>query len=186
MLDAAPIHPPFEDIFATHYRRVYSLCLRMLRNEADAEDLTQSTFIQINRKLHLFRGDSKLTTWIHRITVNQVLMFMRRERTRPNVDSIDDDAIRELVLDSVPAPNDFSPVDRRDLQRAVDALTPSYRKTLLLHDWFGYEHEQIGRMLGVSEGTSKSQLHKARKKMQRLLNRKQNPKLYTGIIDANS
>ncbi|HYE14002.1 MAG TPA: RNA polymerase sigma factor [Pyrinomonadaceae bacterium] len=163
----------FEELYSRHSRRVYSLCLRMTANTAEAEDLTQEVFIQLHRKLGSFRGESAFTTWLHRLTVNQVLMHFRRRGIKLEQTADDGDAPVQIVA-GTENPNHMPVVDRIALDKAVDQLPPGYRSVFVLHDVEGHEHEEIARMLGCSVGTSKSQLHKARMKLRQLL-RQQNP-----------
>ena len=158
----------FEELYARHHRRVYSLCLRMTGNVAEAEDLAQEAFIQLYRKIGSFRGESQFTTWLHRLTVNQVLMHFRRRGVRLERTTDDGDTPVQIVTGTERA--DRMPVvDRIALDRAVTQLPPGYRTVFLLHDVEGHEHEEIARLLGCSVGTSKSQLHKARMKLRGLL-----------------
>lgn len=158
----------FEEVYRTYHRRVYAQCLRMTRSVAEAEDLTQEVFIQLYRKLKTFRGDSLFTTWLHRLTTNAVLMHFRKVAARP--EQTTDDA-ETLSIFAGPAPNlnNTSVIDRIALEEAIKQLSPGYRAVFILHDMEGYEHHQISKMLGCAVGTSKSQLHKARMKLRRLL-----------------
>ena len=158
----------FEEIYNRHHRRVYSLCLRMLQNTAEAEDLTQEVFIQLYRKIGSFRGDSAFTTWLHRLTVNQVLMHFRRRGVRMEQTTEDGDVPQQTVK-GTENHLQMPVVDRIALDKAVSQLPPGYRSVFVLHDVEGHEHEEIARLLGCSVGTSKSQLHKARLKLRRLL-----------------
>lgn len=158
----------FEQLYERHRRRVYTLCLRMLGNTADAEDLTQEVFIQVFRKLNTFRGASAFTTWLHRLTVNQVLMHLRKRYVRQEEVTEDGD-LKNLSDPGTPRPPAVSLIDRITLEQAIAQLPPGYRTVFILHDVEGYEHERIAEMLGCSAGTSKSQLHKARKKLRHLL-----------------
>ena len=162
----------FERLYQLHHRRVYSLCLRMTQNVAEAEDLTQEVFVNLFRKLGSFRGDSAFTTWLHRLTVNQVLMHFRKRKSRKEETTEDG----ELPVQSV-GPTDargaVPTVERFALEAAVAQLPLGYRLAFILHDVEGYEHEEIARMLGCAVGTSKSQLHKARLKLRQLLVRQQ-------------
>ena len=164
----------FEEIFRLHHRRVYSLCLRMLGNSTDAEDLTQDVFLQVFRKLESFRGESAFTTWLHRLTVNQVLMHFRKNHVRREQLTEDGEMPGAVMLDR----NRFnrSPVlDRLALDEAIVQLTHGYRMVLVLHDVEGLEHSEIASLLGCSIGTSKSQLHRARMRMRLLLRRQTHP-----------
>jgi RNA polymerase sigma-70 factor (ECF subfamily) len=158
----------FEDLYRRHYRRVYSICLRMTGNIAEAEDLTQEVFIQLYRKLGSFRGEAAFTTWLHRLTVNQVLMHFRKRSVRSELVT-DDGQIPDSIDPETLNPEAMPIVDRIALENAISELPPGYRSVFVLHDVEGYEHEEIARLLDCSSGTSKSQLHKARLKLRRLL-----------------
>jgi RNA polymerase sigma-70 factor, ECF subfamily len=158
----------FEELYRRHNRRVYSLCLRMTQNVHEAEDLTQETFIQLFRKAGSFRGDSAFTTWLHRLTVNQVLMHFRKRKARDEK-TTEDGEIPEQTVSGTDDSAKMPVVDRIALGKAIAQLPPGYRAVFILHDVEGHEHEEISRMLGCSVGTSKSQLHKARMKLRRLL-----------------
>jgi RNA polymerase sigma-70 factor (ECF subfamily) len=158
----------FEAVYRTYHRRVYGLCFRMTRNAADAEDLTQTVFIQLFRKLKTFRGDSTFYTWLHRLAMNEVLMHFRKPAVRREEATDDDRVLTEIVAGTQNAAR-TSLVDRISLKEAIRQLSPGYRAVFILHDVAGYEHEQIGRILGCAVGTSKSQLHKARLRLRQLL-----------------
>jgi RNA polymerase sigma-70 factor (ECF subfamily) len=163
----------FETIFQLHSRRVYALCLRMVNDPVEAEDLAQDAFLQLFRKIHTFRGESAFSSWLHRLTANVVLMSFRRKK--PHATSLDemmraddDNEMPRIELGGVDA--QLSGVcDRLNLQRAIEGLPDGYRLMFLLHDAYGYEHNEISRMLDCSVGNSKSQLHKARKRLRALL-----------------
>ena len=163
----------FEELYARHNRRVFSLCLRMTGNTSEAEDLAQEAFIQLYRKIGSFRGESAFTTWLHRLTVNQVLMHFRKKGVKME-QTTDDGETPVQIVKGTENPNQMPVVDRIALDRAVAQLPPGYRTVFVLHDVEGHEHEEIARLLGCSVGTSKSQLHKARMKLRGLL-RQQNP-----------
>ncbi|HEV2882008.1 MAG TPA: RNA polymerase sigma factor, partial [Pyrinomonadaceae bacterium] len=129
--------------------------------------------IQLFRKIGSFRGESAFTTWLHRLTVNQVLMHFRKKGVRFEQTTDDGETPVQVVL-GTQNPNQMPVVDKIALDRAVSQLPPGYRTVFLLHDVEGHEHEEIARMLGCSVGTSKSQLHKARMKLRGLL-RQQKP-----------
>jgi RNA polymerase sigma-70 factor (ECF subfamily) len=158
----------FEQLYERHNRRVYSLCLRMTQNTAEAEDLAQEVFIQLFRKIGSFRGESAFTTWLHRLTVNQVLMHFRKRGVRLE-QTTDDGETPVQVVRGTEDPMKMPVVDRIALDKAIAQLPPGYRTVFVLHDVEGHEHEEIARMLGCSVGTSKSQLHKARMKLRGLL-----------------
>jgi RNA polymerase sigma-70 factor (ECF subfamily) len=140
----------------------------MTQNVAEAEDLAQEAFIQLFRKIGSFRGESAFTTWLHRLTVNQVLMHFRKKGVRLEQTTDDGETPVQVVL-GTQNPNQMPVVDRIALDRAVGQLPPGYRTVFILHDVEGHEHEEIARLLGCSVGTSKSQLHKARMKLRGLL-----------------
>jgi RNA polymerase sigma-70 factor (ECF subfamily) len=161
----------FEALYGLHKGRVYPLCLRMTRNTADAEDLTQETFLQLYRKIATFRGESAFSTWLHRLTVNVVLMHLRKKN------------LPQISLEDLLEPRKGGPtkeigtrdpdlagsIDRILLERSIDRLPPGYRTAFVLHDIDGYEHKEIAGMMRCSTGNSKSQLHKARMKLRNLL-----------------
>jgi len=163
----------FERLYQLHNRRVYSLCLRMVGNTAEAEDLTQEAFLQLFRKISTFRGESAFSTWLHRLAVNVVLMRLRKK------------SAVETSLEEVTEPDEESggprrdfgtldlrltgSIDRVNLQRAVEQLPPGYKAVFVLHDVQGYEHNEIAEIMSCSIGNSKSQLHKARMRLRELL-----------------
>ncbi len=161
----------FEFLYNLHKRRVYSLCLRMTANTAAAEDLTQEAFLQLFRKIGTFRGESAFSTWLHRMSVNVVLMQLRKKglpvvSLEDTMETEEETPRKELGMID---PSLAGSVDRLQLQRAVESLPPGYRSIFLLHDVEGYEHNEIAEMVGCSIGNSKSQLHKARMKLRELL-----------------
>lgn len=158
----------FEIVYQRYHRRTYSLCLRMTNSQTEAEDLTQEVFIQLFRKVGSFRGESAFSTWLHRLTVNQVLMHFRR-RSFKNEKVSDDGEMPEQTVRGTANPNKMPVVDRIALKNAIGELPNGYRNVFVLHDIEGYEHEEVARMLKISIGTSKSQLHKARLKLRGLL-----------------
>lgn len=163
----------FSEIFEAHKRRVYSLCLRMTGNTAEAEDLSQEAFLQLFRKIATFRGESAFSTWLHRLVVNVVLMRLRKK------------GLQQVSLDETdnsqeePVKRDYGDDDRRllgsvdriSLARAIEQLPTGYRTVFVLHDIEGYEHNEIAQIMGCSIGNSKSQLHKARMKLRGWLRR---------------
>ena len=161
----------FERLYRQYNRRVYSICLRMLGNATEAEDLTQDVFVQLFRKIGSFRGESAFTTWLHRMTVNQVLMHFRKRGVRHEA-TTDDGELPTLIEVGTDRPSNMPIIDSIALERAISALPPGYRTVFTLHDVEGYEHEEIARMLGCTIGTSKSQLHKARMRIRALLDKK--------------
>lgn len=166
----------FEEIYQRHHRRVYAICLRMLQNAAEAEDLTQDVFIQLYRKIGSFRGDSAFTTWLHRLTVNQVLMHFRKRNVKFEKTTEEGETPVQIV-GGTENPRKMPIVDKIALENAIEQLPDGYKNVFVLHDIEGYEHEEVARILGCSVGTSKSQLHKARLKLRKLLQKKANPRL---------
>jgi RNA polymerase sigma-70 factor (ECF subfamily) len=162
----------FATLFQLHKKRVYSVCLQMTKDVADAEDLTQEAFLQVFRSVTSFRGDSAFSTWLHRVAVNTVLMKLRRRKTPP-VLSLDEPVSAEtpaLKRDIGKAdPRLSGTVDRIALRRAMDELPEGCRQIFDLHEVEGYQHHEIAEMLECSVGNSKSQLHKAKMKMRDLL-----------------
>jgi RNA polymerase sigma-70 factor, ECF subfamily len=158
----------FEEIYQRHHRRTYSICLRMTQNPSEAEDLTQEVYIQIYRKAGSFRGESAFSTWLHRLTVNQVLMHFRR-RSFKNERTTEDGEMPEPIIIQAESSQKSPLLDRIDIDNAVEQLPAGYKTIFILHDIEGFDHEEISRKIGVSVGTSKSQLHKARLKMRKLL-----------------
>jgi len=160
----------FEELYRQHARRLFSLVVRMVGSAEDAEDLVQEVFLQAHRKLAGFRGESTLGTWLYRLTMNHCLDHLRGRQAKMSraTGSLDDeDAIEPMA----PAPMVPQAISRLDLERAIDALPPGSRAAFLLHDVEGFEHREIADILGISEGTSKSQVHKARLKLRTLLRR---------------
>jgi RNA polymerase sigma-70 factor (ECF subfamily) len=161
-------HHAFAQLYSIHKRHIYSLCLRMVGSVAEAEDLTQEAFLQFHRKIDTFRGESALSTWLHRLAINVVLMHLRKKSLQVN--SLDE--IMEPTSDQRPGRSFGAPdlvlsgaIDRLTLQRAINDLPAGYRLVFVLHDIEGFEHNEIASLLDCSIGNSKSQLHKARLKL---------------------
>ena len=165
----------FGALFHRHKARIYSVCLRMTNNTAEAEDLTQDAFLQVFRKLETFRGDSALSTWLYRIAVNTVLMYFRKKTLRQI--SLDEPLSQDakMVRREYGSQDDrlAGCVDRIALARAITELPAGYRTIFLLHEVEGYEHQEIAELLKCSVGNSKSQLHKAKLRIRELLVREQ-------------
>jgi RNA polymerase sigma-70 factor (ECF subfamily) len=166
----------FARLYETHKRRVYALCLRITREQTEAEDCTQEAFLQCFLRLSTFRGDSALSTWLYRLTVNVVLMRLRAAHMKPI--SLDTSGTTDTpgdagILNACPVEDLHleGAVDRIALHRALRKLPPGYRTIFLLHDVEGKAHSEIARELGCSIGNSKSQLHQARLRLRRFLRR---------------
>jgi len=146
----------FEKLYRMHIDKVYGLCLRMTGNVAEAEDCTQEAFIQAWNKLSKFRGDSAFATWLHRIAVNAVLGRMRKSKR-------EQDRI-QIAAEFSPRPASIGDSGNlRDLSDAVDRLPEGARHVFILSGVYGYSHEEASNMLGIAVGTSKAQLHRARR-----------------------
>ena len=156
------------ELYCRYNRRVYSLCRRMVENTAEAEDLTQEVFIHLSHEAGTFRGDSAFTTWLHRLTVNVVLMYLRKHKRRFERSKQDKEIPEQAEL-GTERPGGMPVFDRLELDRSLAALPPGYRMVFVLFDVEGYTHDEIALLLGCSAGTSKSQLHKARTKLRALL-----------------
>lgn len=162
----------FEYLYRTTNKKVYAVCLRMMRNQADAEDLTQQVFLQLFRKIGNFRGESRFSTWAYKVACNVVLMHLRRKRpieVQPE-NGFPGDPGSEAPAEFGPVDNSMSGApDRLNLKRAIGRLPGGYKRMFVLHDVLGYQHHEIAELEGCSIGTSKSQVHKARKRLQQLL-----------------
>jgi RNA polymerase sigma-70 factor (ECF subfamily) len=163
----------FASLYGLHIRRVYGLCLQMVSNSIEAEDLTQDAFLQLFRKIQTFRGESCFSTWLHRLTVNVVLMRFRK-KNHPEI-SLDETAeageenSKPLMEVGGPDLRLSGVIDRINLERVIDQLPHGYKEMFILHDVEGYEHNEIAQILGCTVGNSKSQLHKARRRLRELL-----------------
>jgi len=160
----------FEEVYQTHSRRLYGVAVRMLVNPADAEDMLQEIFLAAHRKLDSFRGESALGTWLYRLAVNLCLDHLRSRTGRAIhvTDALDDepalpDARSHGLAERV--------VTKMDLERAMAQLPEGCRTAFVLHDVQGLEHREVGEIMGIAEGTSKSQVHKARMRLRSLLGR---------------
>jgi RNA polymerase sigma-70 factor, ECF subfamily len=171
----------FEYLHRLHSRRVYALCLRMAKDAAEAEDLTQEAFLLLFRKIHTFRGESAFSTWLHRLAVNLVLMRFRKKSVPVfSIEAIPDaeDETAPLRTLELGAPDLIleGAIDRINLERCIQQLPAGFRKVFVLHDIQGYRHLEIANLLGRSVGDSKSQLHKARKRLRESLRELQRDK----------
>jgi RNA polymerase sigma-70 factor (ECF subfamily) len=172
----------FEYLYRLHSPRVYALCLRMVGNTTEAEDLTQDTFLLLLRKIHTFRGESAFSTWLHSLAVNVVLMRLRRKS--PPIVSIeaaldpDDETASPHTASMISAPDLLleGSIDRINLERCIERLPVGYRTIFVLHDIQGYQHNEIAGILGRSIYVSKSQLHKARMRLREFLHEFQREK----------
>ena len=176
----------FAALFEAHKRRVYSLCLRMTGDTAEAEDLSQEAFLQLFRKISTFRGESAFSTWLHRMVVNVVLMHLRKKGLQQvsldEVDNSQDEPVKREYGDD--DKRLLHSIDRITLSRAIEALPPGYRAVLVLHDVEGYEHNEIAQILNCSVGNSKSQLHKARLKLREVLRSQRRKTSHVGPHDG--
>ena len=179
----------FATLFQQHKNRVYSVCLLMTKDVAEAEDLTQEAFLQVFRTVGSFRGDAAFSTWLYRVAVNTVLMKLRRRKSPPTV------SLDEPVNSESPTlhrdfgkndPNLSGVVDRIALSRALEELPDGCRTIFALHEVEGYQHHEIAQLLDCSIGNSKSQLHKAKLKMRALLFPKTRIRRRTAKNSANA
>ena len=154
----------FEELYRQHASRLYNLACRMTGTAADAEDLLQEIFLLVHRKLGSFKGEAALGTWVYRLATNCCLDFLRSRHHKLDLAS-------EELDEQLPPPTGRGPlrVERMDLERAIAKLPPGYRAAFVLHDVEGHDHAEVARLLGIAEGTSKSQVHKARMRMRELL-----------------
>jgi len=155
----------FEQLYRLHAGRVYALCLRLAGDAVEARRLAQDAFVRAWERLPGFRGDSAFSSWLHRLTVNVVLADRRAASRRQRRVVIDGDAV-----DAAGPPDAWSP-ERLDLERAIAALPPGARAVFVLFDIEGYGHEEIAAMTGIAPGTSKAQLHRARRLLREALSR---------------
>ena len=158
----------FEELYRRHAGRLYTLVYRMVGSAPEADDLLQEVFLHAHRKLSSFRGDSSLGTWLYRLGMNHCLDYLRGRQAKMGraTDSLDAEG---MVEPAAPCPVVPVAISRMDLERAIARLPEGCRAAFLLHDVEGFDHREVGRILGVSEGTSKSQVHKARMKLRAML-----------------
>ena len=157
--------PAFEDLYRQHSTRLFNLAWRMCGTRADAEDLLQEIFLLAYRKLPEFRGDSTVGTWLYRLAMNRCLDHLKSRQTRAS------NATTTLNEEAMPGPRRVPDggIKRLDLERAIAQLPEGARAAFVLHDVEGFQHNEVATILGISEGTSKSQVHKARLKLRALL-----------------
>jgi len=164
----------FEFIYQSYCEFVHRICLRMLRDPVEAEDAAQDVFVCVFRKINTFRGESAFSSWLYRLTTNSVLMRFRKNKHRnawiPLEEHREDEAASYSEI-GAPDLHLTGLLDRIDLQSAIDVLPNGYKTALVLHDIHGYDHGEIAKMFGYSTGNSKSQLHKARHRLRKLLGR---------------
>jgi RNA polymerase sigma-70 factor (ECF subfamily) len=147
----------FEALYKLHVDKVYGVCLRMTGNVSEAEDCAQEAFIQAWKKMDRFRGDSAFSTWLHRIAVNTVLGRIRKSKREQ------DRILAVADTTSSPTVETGDTGELRDLSEAVDRLPEGARNVFVLHAIYGYSHDEAGEMLGIATGTSKAQLHRAKR-----------------------
>lgn len=161
----------FAGIYQLYCRRIFALCMRMVRNRTEAEDLTQDAFLVVFRKIGTFRGESSFSTWLHRVAVNVVLMHIRKKKLSDSperVAEVNDDGGRQDWQHGSPHSRGGL-IDRFNLERAIDKLTPTCKLVFMLHDVQGYNHQEIARLLDSTVGTCKGRLHRARSQLRELL-----------------
>ena len=155
----------FELLYRQHAARLYTLACRMAGSPEDGEDLLQEIFLQAHRKLGSFKGDSAIGTWLYRLALNHCLDYVRSRQAKMSrvTETLDADASFQ------PTARRETPIARMDLERAVARLPEGCREAFVLHDVEGFDHKEVGRLLGIAEGTSKSQVFKARMKLRSML-----------------
>jgi RNA polymerase sigma-70 factor (ECF subfamily) len=154
----------FEELYRANVGRVYALCLRMAGDPTLAEELAQEAFVRAWQKLGSFRGASAFSTWLHRVTVNVVLGHRRSTiRREARVRPLGDDFPRDV------AGRETGTAESIDLERAISALPDGARKVFVLHDVEGFRHHEVSKLMGIAVGTSKAQLHRARKLLRKAL-----------------
>jgi RNA polymerase sigma-70 factor, ECF subfamily len=156
----------YEELYRENVGRVFGLCLRMAGDTNLAEELAQDVFVKVWQKLGTFRGESAFSTWLYPIAVNVALSERRARRRRDARVMVTDD----LEAYEKPLRREGSE-DRMDLQKALGVLPEGARAVFVLHDVEGYKHEEIGELMGVATGTSKAQLHRARRLLREALAR---------------
>jgi len=162
----------FERIYRAHRSRIFGLCLRMVGNPTEAEDLMQDAFLQVFRKIQTFRGESAFSTWLYRLALNVVLMHMRKRKLRRaslgTAAQLEDSGGQEMEVGG-PDLSLAGLIDRFRLEQAVDQLSPACKMVFVLHDIQGYKHREIAGMMASTIGTSKVRLHHARSRLRQLL-----------------
>jgi len=166
----------FEQLYHAHSGRVFALCLRMSGARQAAAELTQDVFVHIWKRLGTWRGESALSTWIHRLAVNVVLSNVRTEQRRQKHEGSDDGGRIADNNDDHPRAAEASVQpksveDAIDLENAIAALPPGARTVFVLHDVEGYQHNEIATLTGTAEGTCRAQLHRARQLLMEALDR---------------
>jgi len=158
----------FEALYREHAARLYTLACRMAGSPDDGEDLLQEIFLQAYRRLASFKGDSSIGTWLYRLALNHCLDYVRSRRAKMNklTETLDAETSFE------PTARRDTPIARMDLERAVERLPEGCREAFVLHDVEGFDHKEVAELLGIAEGTSKSQVFKARMKLRGFLGRR--------------
>jgi RNA polymerase sigma-70 factor (ECF subfamily) len=157
----------FDAAYDRYGEKIYNLCLRLVRNESDARDLTQEAFVVLLRKVGTFRGEARFSRWFYRVATNLAISFLRKGRRLV----LAEDAEHETELEEHPALRaEHNPVDALQLQRAIEELPDGYRVVFVLYEVYGYTHEEIAETCGCSVGNSKAQLFRARDRLRKKLN----------------
>ena len=168
----------FDEIYSRHRTFVYNIALRMTGNAADAEDLTQESFLSVLRRVGSFRGEASFTTWLYRIVINQVKMHFRYRSSRPEIQRSEEEIPEHRLATSRHTDPNKQLIDGLAIEKAMLMLPPGYRMAFTLHDIEGYKHWEAARLSGHVVSTSKSQLHKARASLRSVLS-KRSPALQT-------
>ncbi len=158
----------FQHLYEGYKTYVYGLCVRMTHNPTLSEDLTQDVFFQVWRRISSFKGNSQFRTWLHRVTINAVLMHFRQRKRRIDTISMEESFLPENERE--PSTSSQPLEDRISLQSMIGLLTPEHRQVLTMHEIEGYRHEDISHLMGISRGASKAQLYEARRRLQKKAN----------------
>ncbi|MBI3491503.1 MAG: RNA polymerase sigma factor [Acidobacteria bacterium] len=155
----------FETLYRRHAARIYTLACRMAGSVEDGEDLLQEIFLQVHRKLGSFKGEATIGTWLYRLALNHCLDYVRsrQAKMKKQTDTLDAETSFQ------PTARRDTPIARLDLERAIARLPEGCREAFVLHDVEGFDHKEVANLLGIAEGTSKSQVFKARVKLRTFL-----------------
>jgi len=155
------------ELYRLYSKAMYNICLRMLKDDMDAEDILQNSFVDVFTKLHTFQHQSAIGAWIKRIVINNCINFLKKRRL--DIEELNDNHIN--VTDERPNDNDAEdyPMSIEQINQAVHLLPDGYRVVFSLYLFEGYDHKEIGEILGVTEATSKSQYSRAKKKLKHIL-----------------
>ncbi|MFQ5604945.1 MAG: RNA polymerase sigma factor [bacterium] len=156
------------ELYQTHKDWVYNIAFRMTHHKQETEDICQTVFLHVFKKIHGFRGEAALSSWLYRIAVNTCINHLRKEKKRKaKIVQEFSDFNKNKIQENAGENEQFSL--KPFLEKGIGALPQGYRMVFILHDIEGYNHKEIAEMMNIAEGTSKSQLHKARKELRQFL-----------------